>query len=83
MPQEVRQLCIVEAINFVVTQKDVHVLVCSFSTNLLPEYAMTKLINTCSSLQYIYAHFEMLNKIWSQFLCCFHEILHLNPVALV
>ena len=49
---------------------------------LLSKLAITKLVNTCLSLQYIYAHFEMLNKIWSQFLCCFPEILHLNPVAL-
>lgn len=36
---------------------------------------------TCLNQQCIYVHSEKLNKILSKFRCCFHEILHLNPVT--
>lgn len=39
--------------------------------------------HTCLNLQCIYVHSEKLGKILSKFQCCFHEILHLNPVTQV
>lgn len=39
--------------------------------------------STCLNLRCIYVHSEKLDKILSKFQCCFHEILHLNPVTLV